>query len=111
MKLKIATVMTNKREDGSFSTFLVLGNKNKTPTEANKKFENSVEIIVRNHEGKVVYQQLDGFISLEDPRTRPQELLKAKAINEDMYNKMMERVARMSEKVVREVVVDTSKQR
>lgn len=66
---RIGTLRTGKAKDIDGETrpsvYLALGDlKNTDP-----KYNTSVEVIVRDHLGNVVYQQQNGFINLDDPRT------------------------------------------
>lgn len=85
-RLEIGKLMV---KDG---TFLTLGRQNGPGYE---KYNLSVEVTVRDNEGKVVAQQTDGFISLVDPRTEPDRLLSLGIIDEARALEMKERAARL----------------
>src|SRR6266851_580105 len=65
------------------SVFLGLGSKSKDP-----KYNTTLELTIKDSDGNVIHRQTDGLISLVDPRTRPDELLEAGLITEEVYNKM-----------------------
>lgn len=73
-------------------TFLALGRKNKPGYD---KYDLSIEIIVKNKEGKVVARQTDGFINLVDPRKQPEELLALGKITEEAASQMKERASKL----------------
>lgn len=49
----------------------------------NKKYNTTVEIVVKDGDGNVIATQRDFFIDLVDPRTEPDDLLKAGIITEE----------------------------
>lgn len=61
---KLGTVWSKKEDPDAF--FVKLGNKGK-----NTQYDLTVEITVKDSEGKVVAQQTDGFLTLSDPRKSP----------------------------------------
>lgn len=91
----IAEEKTNKAGQTYKSIFLGLGNdRNKDP-----KFNTSVQVIIRDHQGKVVHDQTNGFINLVDPRTQPDDLLRAGIITEEVSEKMKAGLERLPEKI------------
>jgi hypothetical protein len=59
---RVGTVLRSKKNEGS--SYIALGSKhNKDP-----KYDTTVEIIVRDSEGKVIAKQVDGFLNVADPR-------------------------------------------
>src|SRR5689334_22759637 len=94
--LEIGSLIVTDRKDGSKGVSLALGRKNKGEY---SKYDLSVEVIVRDASGKVVSQQKDGFINLVDPRTRPDELLKAGVISEEVAEKMRGQASRTPDKI------------
>lgn len=79
--VKIGNVIRNKHGKEA----LALGdNRNRDP-----KYNFSVEVIVRDNEGKEVHRQKDGFLNFHDPRKNP--------------NITPERLAKLPEALFREV--------
>lgn len=99
---KLGTLM--KFEKNGKSWLSVALGQNKPGSE---KYNYSVEIIVRDSNGKVVANQKDGFIKLQDPRKAPDELLAAGAISEEQADKMRERVPNIPDKVKYELFITT----
>ena len=101
-KLKVGSLLVNKRTFNNNGVdvektmiSLGLGNvKNKDP-----KYNLNVEFIVKDHTGKVVHRQENGFISLVDPRTQPGELRAAGIISEEIYESMQSRVASIPDSI------------
>jgi hypothetical protein len=91
-------VVTEK--NGERSGSIALGSKSTNPD-----YAYSVELIVRDGKGKVVAQQKDGWINLEDPRTRPDKLLKMGLIDETVAQKMRTSAAKMSNKITHKLTV------
>jgi hypothetical protein len=71
-----------------------LGQKGKDP-----KWDLSVEIIVKDNNGKVVAKQTDGFLDVVDPRKEPEDLLAAGFIDEAQAEKMKQGLTKLSPKV------------
>jgi hypothetical protein len=71
-----------------------LGNKGK-----NADYHQTVEVIVRDNRGKIVAQQIDGFLDVVDPRKEPEDLYKAGIIDEEQFHKMKDNASKLSEKV------------
>lgn len=92
--IKVGSVIVSERADKSKNIAIGLGQKGKK-----EEYNLSVEIIVRDNAGKVVARQTDGFINLSDPRTEPDELLKANLITEEQAADMKNNVAKLSDKV------------
>lgn len=98
-KLRIGNLLVEKKKSQAgreyTSVYLGLGNdRNKNPD-----YNLSVELVVKDHTGKVVHTQKNGFVSLVDPRTQPDELLAAGIINEEQHNKMKERLSNLPDKI------------
>lgn len=101
-KLKVGSLLVNKRKFTNNGTevektmiSLALGNlKNKDP-----RYDLSVELTVRDNTGKIVHSQTNGFVNLIDPRTQPDELLKAGIIDEPTHTKMKERLTNLPDMV------------
>lgn len=76
-------IKTNKDKNGAEKTsrFIKLGKK--SDQEKYQKYNYSVEIVVRNSTGQVVFNQTDGFVNLIDPRTEPFELAQRGFITEE----------------------------
>ncbi len=72
--------------DGKQKTWvsLALGNKGNK----DKKYDVHVELTVKDGDGNVLHRQNDGFISLVDPRTQPDELLASGFITEERADQM-----------------------
>ncbi len=92
--VKIGSLISHTREDGSKNISIGLGTKSAKP-----EYANTVEIIVRDGNGKVVSRQIDGYINLTDPREEPASLLKAGIIDAARAEKMQEDVKKLSDKV------------
>jgi hypothetical protein len=95
--IKIGSIIaTDNKNDpnGPKRISIGLGQKGK-----NTQYDLSVEVLVKDKSGKVVARQTDGFINLVDPRTQPDELLKAGVINEDQAIEMKNNASKLSEKV------------
>ncbi len=92
----IAEKKTNKNTGQEYtSIYLGLGNtRNKDP-----KYNTTVELTIRDHTGKVVHTQQNGFVSLTDPRTQPDELLAAGVIDEVRAQKMRDGLENLPEKI------------
>src|SRR5690349_5388830 len=101
-KLKIGSLLANKRtfnnggkEVEKTLISLALGSmKNKDP-----KYNLSVTLIVKDHTGKIVHQQDNGFVNMVDPRSQPDELFAAGLITADQYAEAKERVSRIPESI------------
>lgn len=101
-RFKIGTLLTNKRkftnngrEVEKTLVSLALGNiRNKDP-----KYNMSVEIIVRDHAGKVLHKQENGFLNLIDIRAQPDELLSAGIIDQAEYEVRKERIEKLPDSV------------
>lgn len=91
--VRIGSLVVNEYK-GKRLLSIGLGNKSK-----NSKYDLHVEVVVKDSQGKVVSKQTDGFLGLEDPRTKPDELLAAGIISEDIAHKMKEDVSKLSDKV------------
>lgn len=93
-KVRLGSLTVNKRtftnngqsvEKNMIS--LALGSsKNKDP-----KWNTTVEITVKDHTGKVIHQQVNGFLNLVDPRTYPDELFASGLIDENTHAEMKEK--------------------
>lgn len=86
--------LLNNKVNGKTLISIGLGNKGKDP-----KYNTSVEIIVRDSEGKVVARQTDGFLTLVNPRTEPDDLFAADKISEETRDKMKAGVAKLNDMV------------
>lgn len=107
-KIKLGSLLVNEITDNKTGKpkkllSIGLGNKGK-----NDKYNLSVEITVKDHTGKVVAHQTDGFLELVDPRKQPDDLLAAELISEEMAEKMKENVAKISDKVKYQVLIKSS---
>ena len=93
--LKIGKLIQEQRKDGTKNTYLALGStKNKDP-----RYNLSVEILVKDATGKVVAKQTNGFVNLSNPRTEPDELLRAGKITEEVAEKMKSYLPKLPEKI------------
>lgn len=72
-----------------------LGQKNDKKPE----WDQTVEIIIRDKNGKILAQQKDGWLDVVDPRNEPKDLLAAGAIDEAQAEKMKENLKKLPEKV------------
>lgn len=97
-KVKFGTVYSEKSETGP-RVYIGLGSKNRTKPEYNT----TVEIIVKDSTGKVIHKQTDGFVNVEDPRKRAEELLSLGKITEEQAEKMRENASRIPDKVKHEL--------
>lgn len=86
--------LLNTKYEGKTLLSIGLGTKGK-----NSDYDNSVEVIVRNHKGEVVARQTDGFLNLVDVRKEPKDLFDANIIDEETFNKMQAGLENLSEKV------------
>ncbi len=77
-----------------------LGNKGKNPD-----YDVTVEILVKDHTGKVIAKQVDGFINLVDPRTQPDELYSAGIISEEKLHQMQNQLKTLPEKIKFQLLV------
>ena len=101
-KLKVGVLLVNNRTfDNNGRSVqktmvsLALGSsKNQDPT-----YNTTVELIVKDHTGKVVHRQENGFLNLVDFRKQPDELLAEGRISESDYEAMKERISRVSESI------------
>lgn len=89
-----------QEKDGERSGSIALGNKS-----ANPDYNYSVELIVRDGKGKVIAQQKDGWINLEDPRTKPDKLLKMNLISEEVANKMKGQAQKIPKSITHQLTV------
>lgn len=87
-------------KDGERSGSIALGNKSTNPD-----YNYSVELIVRDGKGKVIAQQKDGWINLEDPRTRPDKLLKMGIIDAELAAKMRTNASKIPKKITHQLTV------
>lgn len=98
-KVRIGSLLVEKKTNLNgkeyTSVYLGLGTMgNKDP-----KYNTSVELVVKDNNGNVIHTQKNGFISLTDPRTQPDELLAAGVIKQETYDKMKEGLTRLPEKI------------
>ena len=98
-KLKIGNLLVEKKTDKNgkeyISRYLGLGSsKNRDP-----KYDLSVELVIRDHTGNVVHTQKNGFLTLVDLRTQPDDLLAAGLIDESRYDKMKEGLSRLPDRI------------
>lgn len=103
-KAKLGVVISEKktRRDGQeyVSTYIGLGQRSSNP-----KYNTSVEIIVRDGTGNIIGRQTDGFIEVSNPRTKPDELLAAKLIDESQHAKMTDAAERIPAKIKQELFI------
>lgn len=95
-KLTIGTVLVTDLKNPKRAS-IALGRKNTNAAYA--KYDVTVELVVKDNTGKVVATQTDGWLNLVDPRTLPDELLKAGKIDEAMATKMRANAAKLSDKI------------
>ena len=81
---------------GKTGPFIALGDSKSK----NEKYNFTVEIVVKDNQGKVIAEQKNGFINLNDPRKEPTRLLEANLISEDTAAEMEEKVKNLSEKLL-----------
>lgn len=98
-KLRIGSLIAEKKKSQSgqeyTTVFLGLGNdRNKDP-----KYNTTVELTVRDHLGNVIHSQKNGFVSLVDPRTEPDELLSAGIISQERADQMKDRLSNLPDKI------------
>jgi hypothetical protein len=100
-QVKLGTVISEKRPDGSNNTYIALGSqKNKDP-----KYDFNVSIMVTDKDGNVLAKQTNGFVNVTDPRKLPDILLATGKINEEQADRMRERVSRMPAKISKELFI------
>lgn len=92
--------MAKQLPDGTWNTFIALGDKSENPD-----YTTSVEITVRDGHGKVISKQTDGFVTVSNPRTRPDELLKAGKIDEATAEKMKSQIGNIPDSIKNELHV------
>ena len=92
--VKIGSVIKSIRKDGSENFSIGLGSKGKNP-----QYNLSVELVVRDSNGKVVARQTDGFINLNNPRTEPDELLQRGIITEEKAHEMKQNLNKLPDKI------------
>jgi hypothetical protein len=111
-KIKIGSLLAGKTvkstKDGREREFswasIALGNKGKDP-----KYDNTVEITVKDHQGKVIYTQTGGFINLVNPRTQPQDLLDLGLLKQEDFEQKSESVKKLSDKVKYSLEIDVKR--
>lgn len=91
-------VVTEK--DGIKRGSLALGNKSKNPD-----YNYSVELIVRDGKGKIIAQQKDGWVNLEDPRTKPDTMLKLGLVSEEVAEKMRGQAEKIPKSITHQLTV------
>lgn len=82
---------------------IALGSKSSNPI-----YQLDVEIIARDGTGKVVFQQINGFLPLQDPRTQPDDLLANGSISQEIADSMKRGLEKMSPKVKYVLEVNTN---
>lgn len=102
-KVQLGNLVVNER-NGKPSVSIALGKKAKKPEHA--KYDFSVELIVRDNTGKVVAQQTDGYLNLQDPRTLADDILaNGGKLTEEVEAKMRERALKVPSYIKYEVTM------
>jgi hypothetical protein len=95
--VEIGSLIVSEDNNGNKRVSIGLGKKNRDAKYS--KYDLSVEVVVRDHTGKVIAKQTDGFINLIDPRTRADDLLKAGIIDEDKAADMRMQATKIPDKI------------
>jgi len=102
-RIKLGNVIVENKKDKNgqeyTSRYIGLGQQGSK----NPDFDLTVELTVKDSKGKVIASQTNGFLSVVDPRTQPQELLSAGLISEEIAEKMQERVSKIPTKIKQEL--------
>lgn len=100
-KVKFGTVISKLDKNGNKSTFVALGQKGKDP-----KWNTTVEITVKDANGKVISHQVDGFMQVNNPHKVSEQLLAS--LSEEQQQKALERAAKVPENILSELFVNST---